>query len=233
MVNGKNLYFVFDIDGTIAPPRKPLEEDFAIKFKQLCTEQKVVLVTGSDRELALEQIPKDILPLVKLYTCSGVEGLDNIKVDYEIYEKASLVEALEKILKASSYPHRTGNHISVRKGMINFSVVGRNASPEDRISYNEYDKKYREREYIVRSLKNLFWNYDICIGGEISIDITKRGINKSLVAKDLFTKDPNAYIIFFGNQILDGNDYFLAKYLQENNLGHSIQIDYENLKDIL
>lgn len=230
----RKIYHIFDIDGTITIPRKPMDDDFKPVFKSFCEKNNVILVTGSNKELALEQIPSDILDLVQLYTCSGVEGLQHINVDYEIIDQG-IIEYLEKILSMSKYTHRTGNHINLRKGMINFSVVGRNASDEDRKHYNDYDKSTKERERIVKQLKDMFWGYDFCIGGEISIDITKKGINKSLVAKDIFANANNldSYLIFYGNQILDGNDYFLAKYIQDNNLGHSIQIEYDNLKKIL
>jgi len=226
-----NIYYVFDIDGTITVPRKPMDTDFFEKFYSFAKKNKVVLVTGSDKKLALEQIPEKLLSLVKLYTCSGAEGLDNIEADCDINDP-ELIKELETLLDLYDYKDKTGNHINQRIGMINFSVVGRNANDQQRKEYSEFDKIHKQRQQIVDRLKK-YDNYDICIGGEISIDITKKGINKSLVAKDILASDPDAQLIFYGNQILDGNDYFLAKHIQENKLGYSILTDYEILRKYL
>lgn len=223
-----STYHVFDVDGTLTEPRKPMDADFVPAFSKFCDFNSVVLVTGSTYQMIKEQIPSEILEKVKLYTCSGVVGLC-YDVDHVINDE-DLVKYLENILKKSQYSSKTGSHINHRTGMINFSIVGRNATDKDRKDYSIFDALFREREIIVKDLQEKFPQYEFLIGGEISIDISKRGINKSLVAKDLLTFDPEAYIIFYGNQILDGNDYPLAKYIQMNNIGHSIQIIYPNTK---
>lgn len=223
-----STYHVFDVDGTLTEPRKPMDADFVPAFSEFCNFNSVVLVTGSTYSMIKEQIPSEILEKVKLYTCSGVVGLCH-NVDHTINDE-NLIQYLEKILEKSQYPTKTGNHINYRTGMINFSIVGRNATDKDRKTYTVFDNIFEERKNIVEDLQQKFPQYEFLIGGEISIDISKRGINKSLVAKDLLTFDPEAYIIFYGNQILDGNDYPLAKFIQMNNIGHSIQIIYPNTK---
>lgn len=223
-----STYHIFDIDGTITEPRKPMDEDFVQSFSNFCNFNNVILVSGSDSILIEEQIPQEILGKVKLYTCSGVVGLCH-DVDYEINDD-ELTRYLEMILENSDFSPKTGKHINNRTGMINFSVVGRNATDKERNDYILFDKLFQERKSIVLNLEKKFTNYEFHIGGEISIDISKKGINKSLVAKDILTFDPKAYIIFYGNQILNGNDYPLAKFIQDNNLGHSIQVTYPNTK---
>jgi phosphomannomutase len=224
-------YHVFDVDGTITHPRKPMDEDFIEKFYSFCKKHKVILVSGSDYNMIIEQIPEKILDIVKLYTCGGIDGI-SFDVEYEI-EDPRLIDRLELFLNTSVYAHKTGKHINYRKGMINFSIVGRNATDELRIDYSKFDAMFNERKEITETLRKEFPDYDVCIGGEISIDITKKGMNKSLVAKDLLTLSKKPFIIFYANQILDGNDYPLAKFIQENNIGYSVQINYEDLKNII
>lgn len=223
-----STYHVFDVDGTITEPRKPMEGDFIPSFSNFCDFNNVVLVSGSDSTMIGEQIPREILEKVKLYTCSGVVG-PCYNIDYEIHDD-ELIKYLEELVENSTFSPKTGKHINYRTGMINLSTVGRNATDKERNEYAIFDSIFQERKTIVASLEEKFTNYEFHIGGEISIDISKRGINKSLVAKDLLTFDPEAYIIFYGNQILNGNDYPLAKFIQDNNLGHSIQITYPNTK---
>lgn len=223
-----STYHIFDIDGTIVEPRKPMDSDFVPVFSKFCNFNNVVLVTGSDSEMIKEQIPAEILGKVKLYTCSGVVGLCH-DVDYEL-NNDKLIDHLNDILENSEFSPKTGNHINKRVGMINFSIVGRNASDKERKDYTVFDHIFEDRQNIIEQLQENFPELEFRIGGEISIDISKRGINKSLVAKDILTFDSEAYIIFYGNQVLDGNDYPLARFIQDNNLGHSIQITYPNTK---
>lgn len=222
------IYHVFDVDGTITPPRKHMEEDFLPRFLDFCQNNNVVLVSGSDQKMIAEQIPKEILSLVKLYTCNGAEGI-SFDIEYDIIDE-KLISLLDVHLALSYFPIKTGKHINFRKGMINFSTIGRNASYEQRKEYVSFDEEVKERKSIVNHLSLKFPEYEFRIGGEISIDISKKGINKSLVAKDLLTLDPETYIIFYGNQIADGNDKPLAEYIEEHNLGRSIPIDYDDLK---
>ena len=49
------MIFLFDIDGTLTPPRKKIEKEFELFFGQWVGDQKsklnkVFLVTGSDRK---------------------------------------------------------------------------------------------------------------------------------------------------------------------------------------
>jgi len=49
--------------------------------------------------------------------------------------------------------------------MINVSLVGRNCTQEERIQFNEYDKKHGIRETMVECLKEEFPMFEYAIGG--------------------------------------------------------------------
>lgn len=221
--------FIFDIDGTICYARQRMEESFAHSFLEFSKQNTTVLVTGSDRSLAEEQVPRSILDQVQLYCCAGADGI-SFKVDTSI--PSEVVDELGAILKKSSYPVRTGNHINYRTGMINFSIVGRNANREQRQQYINFDLASKERETIVNSLSQKYPNLTFLVGGEISIDISKKGIDKSLVAQDLKIKYPDCFLIFVANNIIRGNDAPLAEYIHKNNLGYSVQIEYPVVKTL-
>lgn len=226
-----NIYYVFDVDGTITQTRSKIEEDFSVRFIEFCKHNNVVLVSGSTKEMIQEQIPENILNLVKLYTCSGVEGC-SLDIDYELNDDSLLAE-LHYYSRINTFPHKAGNHIQIRKGMINFSIPGRDATMEQRKYFVEWNKEKKAMEHIRDKLEKKFPSYEFRLGGETSVDITKKGINKSIVAKDLLTLDEKAFIIFFGNQILDGNDYPLAKFIDEHRCGYSVQINYPDTKKLI
>ncbi len=64
--------FIFDVDGTLTPSRKKIQNDFESPFLAFCRKHDVYLVTGSDREKTVEQVGLDIFHTSKrVYNCSG------------------------------------------------------------------------------------------------------------------------------------------------------------------
>ena len=49
------MYFLFDIDGTLTPPRQKMEGGYAMSFLSWMANKNVYLVTGSDRKKILQQ----------------------------------------------------------------------------------------------------------------------------------------------------------------------------------
>lgn len=226
----ENVYYIFDVDGTICYPRRKMDEEFSEYFYGFCCRNNVVVVSGSTVKMIQEQIPEFIFNKIKVYGCSGVEGISfDIPEDIEDDE---LFETLNLLLLKTNFFPLSGNHIQKRKGMINFSICGRNADLELRSKFEDYDKKYGERAYFLKELNKKFGHkYEFSIGGSTSIDISRSGINKSLVAKDLQVLYDDPKMIFFGDGIINnGNDFPLAKYIHENNLGYSININYSEMK---
>ena len=89
-----------------------------------------------------------------------------------------LKNALEVMLISSQYEHRYGNHIEDRESMVNFSVVGRNCTQEQREEYYEWDKVNEERKHIVNLLKSKYNNLDLAISG-LSVRNARYGLKSS------------------------------------------------------
>ena len=53
--------FLFDVDGTLTPPRQPMGDAFAYSFRHLVKDELVYIVSGSDIRKIREQVPEDIL----------------------------------------------------------------------------------------------------------------------------------------------------------------------------
>lgn len=204
--------FIFDVDGTLTPSRGLIDGDFAVFFSTFCAENDVYLVTGSDRDKTIEQIGEEIYSLCKrVYNCSGSdvwEGETHIRSNSWTLPKLARTFLINCEYE-SPFPLRTGNHIEERPGMINFSVVGRNAKTKERAMYVEYDTKENERNRIAKSFNTMFPDLEARPGGETGIDIAPRGADKSQILVDFDKKDK---IYFFGDRMdPDGNDYPLAK----------------------
>lgn len=204
--------FIFDVDGTLTPSRRPIDDDFAVYFSEFCAKHDCYLVTGSDREKTIEQIGEEIYSLAqRVYNCSGsdvYEGSTNVYSDPWTLPDDTRTW-LQETLKASKFGLRTGLHIEERTGMVNFSIVGRNATMGERKLYVQWDEHQLERKHIAARFNFRFPNLKATVGGDTGIDIGPKGNDKSQILRDF---DPKDTLWFFGDAMdPSGNDYSLAK----------------------
>ena len=208
--------FIFDVDGTLTPSRQPIDPEFKEFFKHFIRDNKVWLVTGSDYPKTVEQLGADITEsVVTCYNCSGNDVWHQGKrVNAKSFEAPKeLYNLMNGWLQSSPFSLRTGNHIEPRMGTINFSVVGRNCTLEERKLYVEHDINNRERESIAFQINSEFPNITATVGGETGIDIYRTGCDKSQILDDF---DKNISTYFFGDKNEPGgNDYPLAKALKD------------------
>ena len=239
--------FIFDVDGTLTPSRLPMTTEFQNFFKKWIKKNKFYLVTGSDLPKLQEQMCFYDIEAEGIFTCCGNQfwkpdsSIVNTSAELIYNNKfemtTKLKNSLEVMLMSSQYKHRYGNHIEDRGSMVNFSVVGRNCTQEQREEYYEWDKEKGERRKMSIFLKNKFKDLDAVIGGQISIDIYPKGMDKSQVLNVIEQErlvPPNEYI-FIGDGIENGgNDYPLAKLMNETDNCSSYQTKgWEHTKEIL
>ena len=209
--------FIFDVDGTLTPSRLPMTQDFTIFFSLWSMNNPFYLVTGSDLKKTKEQVPWYILERAKaVFTCCGNEMWKNNEQIYrnEFKPSQDLIDFLWDKVNNSMYPIRIGNHIEDRETMVNFSVVGRDCSQEQREEYYIWDKTSHERKKIAKQIKEQWNELDAVIGGEISIDIYPKGKDKSqvlnIIEQERLSKTDK--YIFIGDGINNkGNDWALAE----------------------
>jgi hydroxymethylpyrimidine pyrophosphatase-like HAD family hydrolase len=102
----------------------------------------------------------------------------------------------------SPFHIRAGQHIASRPGSFNFSIVGRNATPEQREEYKLYDQEHKERLAIAREFNTRFPKFDIFIGGDISVDICLRGAHKGQIFQLMSPfLDGTEKMVFFGDKM--------------------------------
>ena len=209
--------FMFDVDGTLTPSRQRMTKEFAKFFDKWSEKNKYYLVTGSDLDKTKEQLPIAYIDRAEgIFTCCGNQMWrdDELIYNNKFELTSKLKNTLEVILMSSQYKHRYGNHIEDRGSMVNFSVVGRNCTQEQREEYFEWDKEKGERRKISIFLKQKFKDLDAVIGGQISIDIYPKGNDKSQIL-DVIEQErlvPPSEYIFIGDGIQNGgNDYPLAE----------------------
>ena len=228
--------FIFDVDGTLTPSRRLIDEDFQKFFSNFCDENYVYLITGSDYPKTVEQLGKEICEKVEcVYNCSGNDvwkNGENIHTNnWTLPEPAH--GWLSEMLAESGFYRKTGLHFEHRPGMVNYSIVGRNANYEERFMYTEWDEHKNERDTIAKQFNELFPELEARVGGETGIDIYSKGSDKGQIYKDF---DPvNDILHFFGDRMdIAGNDYPLKKVILDKDLGFCYNIkDYKETWKIL
>jgi len=213
------IVYAFDVDGTLTPSRLKMDPNFQEFFINFCKYNYVYLVTGSDKDKTIEQVGEEVWHAASgcLQSCGNhifVEGEEVYRNDWEPNE--DLIKLLESFLKISKWKKQTSNHIERRIGLVNFSVVGRDCTQEQRDEYGEWDDFNKERLDMAAIINESFPELEASVGGQISIDIHPRGANKSQ-AKEWILKrfEANPVIKFYGDKTLPGgNDYDLAKVLE-------------------
>ena len=205
--------FIFDVDGTLTPSRGVIDTEFKEYFNEFCRSNQVFLVTGSDKPKTVEQVGEDTYNLCyTVYQCNGNDVWQSKKHLYtnEWRLKDKPHEWLSEQLTTSEFPLRTGLHFEHRPGMVNFSIVGRNATLGERKLYVKWDEERDERKKIASLFNSLFPLLEAKVGGETGIDISMKGMDKSQIVKDFdLNKDE---LWFFGDAMHEGgNDYPLAQ----------------------
>ena len=232
---------MFDIDGTLTPSRLMMTEKFAKFFDKWSERNKYYLVTGSDLDKTKEQLPIAYIDRAEaIFTCCGNQMWEDNKLIYDNKFELStkLKNTLEVVLMSNQYPHRYGNHIEDRGSMVNFSIVGRNCTQEQREHFFKWDEEKGERKKISTFLKHKFKDLDAVLGGQISIDIYPKGMDKSQIFKHIEEREnfycPDEYY-FIGDRTKEGgNDYPLAKLMKETNNCYTFQTNgWEQTQKIL
>jgi phosphomannomutase len=206
--------YLFDVDGTLTPPRESINPEFKKLFAhwvgvQRSNGHKVFFVTGSDRDKTVEQVG---LPLWRFvdgsYQCSGNQLYSRGKLIKQSnwMMSAELHYDIIELLEKSRWYGKADKNIEERVGMVNISTVGRSATNLLRKEYFDWDNRNHERVKIKDELSAKYEDLEFSIGGEISIDIYPKGRDKSQVLSDM-----QGDCMFFGDRCdIGGNDYKIA-----------------------
>jgi len=210
------MIYLFDIDGVLTDTGYDIDPEFHDWFVAWSKDKMYGLVTGSTLERTIEQIGQPIVDGAFITAnCMGnsifQEGRTVTINEFSFTREEEDFLTLKQ--NQSPFPIRAGNHIVARPGSFNFSVVGRNATKEQREEYKVYDKENKERLDIAMEFKQRFPRFDVYIGGDISMDICLRGANKGQVFDFIANRlDGHTRLAFYGDKMANewGIDWPLA-----------------------
>jgi phosphomannomutase len=228
--------YIFDVDGTLTPSRQRMDRGFAVWFSEFCETHDVYLVSGSDRAKTIEQVGEYIYHSCKrVYNCSGNDVWQrDVNIRHNDWKLPDDVRQwLLAQLDASDFSIRTGNHIEERPGVVNFSIVGRNADLQQRAAYVDFEEWNGERSKIAAEFNLMFPTLYATVGGETGLDIAPLGADKSQILSDF---DRKTSIMFYGDRTEPGgNDYPLRAAIEQRDyLGQVFQVtDWQHTWNLL
>lgn len=221
----KSIVF-FDLDDTLAVSKQPIEDVTAEALSQLLSVTKVGIATGG----AIPQIKKQVIDrlpvnskLENLYCfCQNAASCYSYKGDTltQLYsfdlsevEAVQITSALEKVIEETGVVKNEesyGPRIENRGAQVSFSALGQQAPPEKK---KNWDPDQKKRLMLRELLAPKLLAFDIGIGGGTTLDITRKGINKTYAMK-WTTENLNISIsdmLYVGDALFPGgNDYVVV-----------------------
>ena len=212
---------IFDLDGTLAESKSPLDTEMAALLHDLLGVVKVAVISGGgwpqfEKQL-LSNLPYDkhLASLFILPTCGTkfFRYTGNWKKiyseDFTADEKEKIISSLNKALGEVGFKvEKTwGQTIEDRGSQITYSALGQQAPLEEK---SRWDPDFVKRKKIKAILDTFIPEFSVRLGGATSIDVTKPGIDKAYGVKKLrdILGISLKEMIFIGDALFPGgNDY--------------------------
>ena len=215
---------VFDLDGTLAVSKSPLDAEMAGLLGSLLGIVKVAVISGGAwpqfEAQVLAKLPQaaHLKSLSLLPTC-GTQFFQYDTGWKQLYAENFTAAEKEKILRSMHQvmddtgikPGQTwGEIIEDRGSQITFSALGQHAPIEAK---EKWDPDFAKRKKMQERLVQLIPEFSVRLGGTTSIDITKPGIDKAYGIRKLRDTLGIAIdeMIYIGDALFPGGNDYPAK----------------------
>ena len=217
----------FDLDGTLAESKQPLQEPMGEALADLLGVAHVAVISGGDwpqfEKQVASRLPEraDLTKLwlmpttgTKLYRYEDGQWHAIYAELFDDAEKKKILESFDAALEATGFkPEQTwGQRIEDRGSQITFSALGQEAPLEAK---EKWDPDFAKRKVIQADLRKRLPELSINMGGATSIDITQKGVDKAYGLKKLRDASGIALdeMMFIGDAIFPGGNDYPAKEL--------------------
>jgi len=217
----------FDLDGTLALSKQPLDDEMAGLLAQLTQVAMVDIISGGDwpqfEKQVVSRMPDSakldnfiIQPTTgtKLYRHQDGEWKATYAELFTEDEGKQIRESLQKAVEQAGYAHEQtwGEQIEDRGSQVTFSALGQQAPLEAK---DKWDPDHEKRKKLQAILQGMLPDLSINIGGSTSIDITRKGVDKAYGLRKLSETVGVGLdaILFLGDAIFPGGNDYPAKTL--------------------
>ena len=211
----------FDLDGTLAPSKSPIDSEMATLLTRLLEVVNVAIISGGDFPQFQTQIlahlpPGDLFHRLSILPTCGTKffqytnGWQTLySEDFSDAQKTTIIDALNKAVDASGFrAEKTwGPAIEDRGSQITYSALGQQAPLDAKTAW---DPDFAKRQKIKALLDPMLPAFTVRLGGTTSIDVTLPGIDKAYGIRKMrdILSIPIGAMLYVGDALFPGgNDY--------------------------
>jgi phosphomannomutase len=215
---------VFDLDGTLAESKSPIDAEMSRLLHELLAIVKVAVISGGDwpqfEKQVLSHLAQDgslrnlsILPTcgTKFFRYKG-DWTKLYSEDFTTEEKEKIISSLQQAVAEAGFKVDKvwGEVIEDRGSQITFSALGQQAPLEEK---KKWDPDFAKRKKIKAIVDPLIPEFSVRLGGATSIDVTKPGIDKGYGIRKLrdILGISLQEMIFIGDALFPGGNDYPAK----------------------
>ncbi len=212
---------VFDLDGTLALSKSPIDDEMVGLLTSLLGVAKVAIISGGDmsqfQTQVIARLPRgDRLGSLYLEPTNGTrfyeykDGWQKLySEDLSDAQKQKITAALQDAVAKSGFgaTKTWGEAIEDRGSQITYSALGQQAPLDEK---TKWDPDFAKRQKIKALLDVTLPEFSVRLGGTTSIDVTLPGIDKAYGIGKLrdILGIPVSEMIYVGDALFPGgNDY--------------------------
>lgn len=207
-----------DLDGTLTQHKTPPEKEILAALRGLNAKYKLLMVGAGQVERIFNQLQKFPIDIIGNYGMQyGVydEKTDSIKVlrnETADCNREEITERIEALRQKYGFTEFRGDSVEFHpSGCVTFPILGTNAYPEDKLSFDPDRKKRRK---IYQEIVEAFPEFCVFVGGSSSFDMAPKPYDK-FHALSLYCKEQgysHDEVVYIGDDYgLGGNDESVYK----------------------
>ena len=215
----------FDLDGTLALSKQPLDEAMAEALADLLDVCKVDIISGGDwpqfEKQVIARMPTRaklenfyIQPTTGTKLYRFVDGAWQA-IYAELFtpeERKHIIDAFDTAMAEEGLDQGQtwGERVEDRGSQVTFSALGQQAPLEAKDSW---DPDHAKRKKLQARLRGMLADLSINIGGSTSIDVTRKGVDKQYGLRKLLPEAGVSAdeVLFLGDAIFPGGNDYPAK----------------------
>jgi len=212
---------VFDLDGTLAASKSPLDVEMASLLHDLLEVVLVAIISGGawlqfERQVLSHLSQDTLLAKLSILPTCGTQFYQHrgdwkklYAEDFTADQKQKIISSLTNAVARAGFKVERiwGETIEDRGSQITYSALGQQAPLSQKVIW---DPDFAKRKKIKTVLDSLIPEFSVRIGGATSIDVTKNGIDKAYGIKKLrdILGISLQEMIYVGDALfVGGNDY--------------------------
>ena len=212
---------VFDLDGTLAASKSPLDVEMASLLHDLLEVVQVAIISGGawlqfERQVLSHLSQDTLLAKLSILPTCGTQFYQHrgdwkklYAEDFTADQKQKIISSLTNAVARAGFKGERiwGETIEDRGSQITYSALGQQAPLSQKVIW---DPDFAKRKKIKTVLDSLIPEFSVRIGGATSIDVTQNGIDKAYGIKKLrdILGISLQEMIYVGDALfVGGNDY--------------------------